>query len=266
MERDDEHFGVHRVTRRIAKGPIALIYEVEHEGNLRVVKVLNRLFSRAQDLREEFLDEAHRLVTLKNRFLIEGFEVGFTTDDRPYFVMERASRTVADLVAQARPTIGEALGIVDSVADALGYLHAKSLVHRDVKPKNIFLFDHDTPTAKLGDLGLARNFSYTLTTTGTAGYTAVELLEGRSVPQEFRMRADVYSLAVVAAELITGSMPPFHFRDRGQWSDQLPKDIATVLLSGMHNDPGNRCPDPMQFAADLRYACHESNATESHLL
>lgn len=104
---------------------------------------------------------------------------------------------------------------------------------------------------KLGDLGLVRNFRYSLTVAGTAPYAAVEIIEEREIPERFRSRADIYSLSVIATQLLSGDLPPFHFRDGGPWFDRFPPRVSSVLLKGMQNEPDERFETAGSFVAAL---------------
>jgi eukaryotic-like serine/threonine-protein kinase len=249
-------FGKYKVKRLMYLGPIASVFEVIHpNGETFVLKALNRQHRFSVDLRNEFADEAKRLIDLDHPSLIDGLHLDFAEEDIPYFVMEKADESLHEAISRAPFSSEMAIGALGSVADAIDFLHAKSLVHRDVKPHNIFMFGGQGPTrVKLGDLGLVRNFHYSLTVAGTAAYAAVEIIEEREVPEPFRSRTDVYSLAVIATQLLAGQLPPFHFRDGGQWFDRFHPSVASVLLKGMQNEPEQRFETAGGFVAELSSA------------
>jgi serine/threonine protein kinase len=167
---------------------------------------------------------------------------GITPSGHPYVIMELLTgQTLAGWMA-ARPaggavSVAEAAPIVNAVAVALDRVHVSGLVHRDLKPENVFL--REDGGATLIDFGLSRVVAGTdpppggleLTRAnqklGTATYMAPEqVLEARDVDT----RADVYSLGVIAYELLTGR-PPFI------------GDPSTVMRAHVKNDP----PPPTSF-------------------
>jgi eukaryotic-like serine/threonine-protein kinase len=241
------------VIRWMYTGPISSVFEVsDANGNLFVLKALNRQHRFSSDLRGEFIDEARRLIDLNHPALIDGLYFGLADDDLPFFVMERADESLFDTLQRGRLSTNSALHVVTQIGDALDYLHANSLVHRDVKPRNVFMFrKNNSEVVKLGDLGLVRNFHYTLTVAGTASYAAVETIEGRSVVEMFRSRSDIYSLSVIATQLLTGELPPLHFRNGGPWFDRVPGCVAEVLLRGMQNEPSERFVSGKEFVGAL---------------
>jgi eukaryotic-like serine/threonine-protein kinase len=254
----NEHveFGKYTVNRLMYVGPVASVFEVvDPNGKTLVLKALNRQHRFSVDLRNEFADEAKRLIGLDHPSLIDGLDFDFAEEDVPYFVMERADESLHEAISRAPFSSEMSIGALGAVADAIDFLHRKSLVHRDVKPHNIFMFGGHGPTrVKLGDLGLVRNFRYSLTVAGTAAYAAVEIIEEREVSEAFRSRADIYSLAVIATQLLAGQLPPFHFRDGGQWFDRFHPTVSSVLLKGMQNEPEQRFETAGGFVAELSSA------------
>ena len=249
--------GVYRVLSEFdTNGAIATVYVVEDDqGEQFALKRLNELWTSFPSLRNEFTDEASRLGELDTPHLINGYGLEFETGV-PFFTMELATETLQDsLRRHPRLPTEEVLKVLEAVSSAIDFLHAKDLVHQDVKPSNIFRFFVDGGwVTKLGDLGLTRNFEFTLTRAGSAPYAVVEVLDGRtaSYPPDIRRRADIYSLAVVAAELLTGGYVSFHFRTPGAWVGDLPVVLTEILLRGMHHEPAQRHASAGEFVAELR--------------
>ena len=177
---------------------------------------------------------------------------------------------------------GYAWNIVTQIASALDAAHAGGLIHGDVKPENIHLEasatagevtperagDHQPGRASLSDFGLSRTFSPSQITagpfTGTLDYAAPEQIEGHAVDG----RADLYSLACTAFELLCG-IPPFG-PDQGPTlmyaqlyasppaatarRPDLPAAVDPVLATALNKNPADRYPNCGQFAEALRAA------------
>src|SRR5262249_22253295 len=145
------------------------------------------------------------------------------------------------------------------VADGLRAVHAKGLLHRDIKPVNI-LWDREDDAAVLGDFGLATRAGGPPGLAGTPGYLAPELLE-----EPASVKSDVFALAATLYHLLTGA-PRFDAKDpyaslvqaRAGLPrplpalDGQPAGVEEVLRAGLEPDPRRR-PDPDAFLAELRH-------------
>jgi serine/threonine-protein kinase len=204
---------------RIGKGAMATVYKAKQNSLDRIVaiKVLPLKNSENPEFVERFHKEGKAAARLAHNNIVQAIDVGTTAENRHYFVMEYIEgKTLYDIMQP--PPVGEgrtfseneALDIMIQIADALAHAHQRSLIHRDVKPKNIIL----TPqgVAKLTDLGLARSTddkhaaeSEAGKAYGTPYYISPEQIRG-DVDIDFR--ADIYSLGATMYHLVTGR-PPF---------------------------------------------------------
>ncbi len=166
------------------------------------------------EARERFSREAEAAAQVKSPHVAQIFDHGVADDGVPFIVMELLEGEDVSRYVQAhgRPGLREIASIITQTCRALSRAHAKGLIHRDVKPANIYMCDVGTPErfVKLLDFGVAKvlgdNNSQTKSgaVTGTPVYMAPEQLLGA---KDLDHRADLWSVAVVAYELMTGRRP-----------------------------------------------------------
>ncbi|HEX8792914.1 MAG TPA: protein kinase [Polyangiaceae bacterium] len=161
---------------------------------------------------DRFVREVAVLAELRHPGIVRYVAHGTTASGEPYLAMEwLEGEDLADRLARAGLTIDESVRLTTRVADALAFAHARGIVHRDVKPSNIFLPGGDVDRATLLDFGIARRQfttraqTRTGTTLGTPGYMAPEQARGDRFVDP---RADLFSMGCVLFECLTGR-PPF---------------------------------------------------------
>lgn len=201
--------GRYRLTSRIAAGGMGEVWAAQDEVLQRrvAIKVMHPHTKDEFVFAERFRDEARHAAQLQSPFIVAVHDYG-EHDGLAYLVMELVDGpTVGQRLRTQGPLAPDVVrGIMIDVASALVVAHANGIVHRDVKPANI-LIDPDG-RAKLMDFGIARSaqgVSYTRTgeVLGTPEYISPEQAMGRAVTA----RSDVYSLGVVAHEMLTGVRP-----------------------------------------------------------
>ncbi|GAA3808669.1 serine/threonine-protein kinase [Nocardioides panacisoli] len=202
----------------IGRGGMADVYRATDVRLDRPVAV-KMLLSHASDqaARDRFIAEARTLAVLSHRGLVTLLDAGFGSGlvdhgppgvaplpDRPFLVMELVDGpSLAALIGQGPLPLDHVGSIAVQVAEALAYVHAQGVVHRDVKPANVLV---GPELVKLGDFGVARlveqttRHTQTGQTIGTAAYLAPEQVEGAEVSGA----TDVYSLGLVLLEAMTG--------------------------------------------------------------
>jgi serine/threonine protein kinase len=227
-----------------------------HLDRLVAIKVLPADAGKDPSFHERFTREARALARLSHPHILTVHDFG-QADGQSYFVMEYVDGTNLRQRLRAGPLPeAEAVRIVRQVCDALQYAHEEGIVHRDVKPENVFL--DKKGRVKIADFGIAKLLTrktgeFTLTgpwqVMGTFRYMAPEQLEN---PQELDQRADIYSVGVMLYELLTGSLPQGHFPLPSQ-KVAADRRLDAIVLKALEREPGAR----YQQAAEMKAALDE---------
>jgi eukaryotic-like serine/threonine-protein kinase len=193
--------GRYQLDGLIARGGMADVYRA---GDLRLQRPVAVKMLRDAKQAPRFDAEIHTLAQLRHPGIVSLLDAGTTPDGTPFLVLElRTEPTLEALLARGPLAPERVASIGRGLADALAYLHAQGVVHRDVKPGNVFVDEHDA--VRLTDFGIARvagaaSLTATGFTMGTARYLAPEQLESRSVTPA----VDVYALGLVMIECLSG--------------------------------------------------------------
>jgi TonB family protein len=266
MSRSPRKFGRYVVEQEIGDGAMGRVYRCSDPLMKRLVAVktvkqeyLTR--ETAEDYLRRFRREAQAAGRLSHPHIVAIYDVGET-----YFVMEYLEGTTlqAVLAERGKLPLDEALGLLTPLADALDYAHRSSIVHRDIKPANVMVLDDGRP--KLMDFGVARLESSVATASGhffgSPSYMAPEQVSGAEVTN----RADLFSFAVLAYEVITGRRP---FEGESitavmyrvvnedpppprQWDFDLPASYDAIFRRALDKDPAARYPDAASLVAALQ--------------
>src|SRR5262245_1827991 len=193
---------------------MAVVYLVEHQTLLKrfAAKVLSAELASSEDARARFTQEAHAASQLDHENIVTISDFGVTADHRPYFVMELLrGKTLDERLAEGPMTIEEVVAVAVPVARALAHAHVEGIVHRDVKPENIFLVQRSQGRwgVKVVDFGIAKTpVNPKLTrmgeTLGSPLFMAPEMIRG---DDDVDQRADVYSFGVVLYLMLCGRLP-----------------------------------------------------------
>mgnify|MGYP002780373691 CR=1 FL=1 len=217
-----DSIGGFQLTRLLGRGGMGAVYEAIDPdlGRAVAVKVMLPSMATNKDAREQFLREARTVAAVKHDHVVTIFRVG---EERgiPYLAMELlAGESLADRCRRSPLAIGETVRVVREVAAGLAAIHTSGVIHRDVKPDNIWL-ESPGGRAKLLDFGLARRWEDAPplgSMAGTLVYMAPEQAKGSPVDH----RSDLFALGVVAYRLLTGRVP---------FAGDSMKEIVDTLLT-----------------------------------
>jgi serine/threonine-protein kinase len=252
-----KRFGRYEVQREIGEGAMGRVYRCFDPMMKRIVavKTVKKEFL-TRDTREEYLRrfrrEAQAAGRLSHPNIVSVFDVG-----EDYFVMEYLEGSPLQVILRDRGQIpvDEAVRILTPLADALDYAHRSGIVHRDIKPGNVFVLADGRP--KLMDFGVAHLESSSMTAQGhffgSPSYMAPEQVSGGQVAAA----ADLFSLGVVAYEMLTGHRPfegasitAIMYRVVNedapaprQWDFDLPPVFDDIFKRALGKSPAERYPD-----------------------
>jgi predicted Ser/Thr protein kinase len=280
-----EKIGRYQVLERVGKGGMGVLYRgfdpvLDREV---AIKLMHADFSEdTEQMRPRFYREARAAAKLNHRNIVTIFEFA-EESNVPYIVMEFLKGTPLGARMHAQPplTIDDKLNVVAQLCDGLSYAHEQGVVHRDVKPDNVFILEDGS--VKLLDFGIAKLTTSTLTrqgdVLGSASYMSPEQVGGS---ESVDGRADVFSTGVVLYELLTGKKPfegdsptavivkilkddpnPIDAAATG-----LPADVIAAAMKALQKDPANRFQTADAMSRELqniRKGLHPSVSKPSNM-
>jgi eukaryotic-like serine/threonine-protein kinase len=273
--------GEFRILQRIGTGGMGSVYKAEQPEMNRMVaiKILHPKLTNRQDLASRFRREARAMAQLTHPNTVKVFNYGELEDGSLYFVMEfLEGRNLNRVVKRDGPlSVERAVPILIQVCGALQEAHGAGIIHRDLKPENIFLSKQmgleEYP--KVLDFGLAkvteqqmRPGSVNLTQEGMVFGTPEFMSPEQAQGQPLEATSDIYSLAVILYEALTGKLP-FDARSPMEYiqkhvveppipvSDRVPglkfpKGLDEVIAQALAKSPRDRYQSAIEFAASLR--------------
>jgi serine/threonine-protein kinase len=260
--------GRYDVIERVGRGGMGVLYRGKDPVLDRevAIKVMAGDFSADAGARARFFREARAAARLQHRNIVTIYEFAEDEQGTPYIAMEfLRGRSLAARMSAAPPlTLVQKLDIVTQLCTGLHYAHEQGIVHRDVKPANIWV--QDDGTVKLLDFGIAKIAASTMTSSGSvlgsAAYMAPEQVSGRDIDG----RADVFAAGVVLYELVAGRKPfegdaptavmmkiikeaPPPLRT---FAPDIPVSLVNAVNRALQKDPDGRFVHAGDFAAELR--------------
>lgn len=275
--------GTYRIIRVLGEGGMGRVYEAQHtriSQKLYAIKVLHPEFTRDSDILARFQREAEAAACLSHPAAVGVFDVARTSQGWPYLVCEHLTGLdLAELIKARGPlsmTTAQHIGL--QLCGALAEAHSKGVIHRDLKPQNIFVlgkFEHgvaEHPHAKVLDFGLSRilngpntaNLTRTGVILGTPSYMSPEQARGERADN----RTDVYGVGAVLYAAVTG-VAPFRCETPqatilavmnedparpSKLNSKVPPRLELVIQRAMAKDVNQRYPDMDALGADLEHA------------
>ena len=262
--------GPYRITERIGRGGMATVFKAHHDALARYVaiKVLPEFLAEQEGFEERFQLEAVAIAHLRHPSILAVYDYG--EEDGNHYIVEEfvEGGTLSDRMGRVH-SLEETVSILSPIASALDYAHARGVLHRDVRPSNIMLTADGTPI--LGDFGLAQMMGASdarLTLTGMIVGTPEYMAPEQCAGQDIEATADVYSLAVVAYQMLTGQVPFTAATPAAvivaQMRAELPPPRSvnpnlseaseSALLKGLARQPADRWPTAGELVGALASA------------
>ncbi|MEZ4338219.1 MAG: serine/threonine-protein kinase [Sandaracinaceae bacterium] len=280
IDRDDtgllgQRVDGHRLVSVLGAGGTGVVFRAEGDDGAIAVKVLRKKHGPDSDAAQRFLRES-RLEGLRHPNIVTVRSAGLLEDGRPYLTMEllRGESLERRLGREVQLPIEDAVRITREVLAGLGAAHEAGVVHRDVKPANVFLAETGEGTvAKLLDFSVARvaaqggaRVTATGDIVGTPLYLAPEQATGVKTQDH---RVDVWAAGVLLYHLLTGE-PPFASkqlaelilkivsetpRDPRSIRDEIPEPLAEVVRRALKKPVSERYASAREMARALSDAC-----------
>ena len=260
-------FGRYRLVELLGRGGMGEVWRAYDNEIDRVValKMLLPHISQDPDYEKRFRREARAAARLDDPHVVPIYDVG-EIDGRLYVTMRLIDGTDLHTLLESGPLdTHRAVAIIEQIASALQRAHRTGLVHRDVKPSNILIDENDF--AYLIDFGIARTAEETgVTATGAAIGTWAYMAPERFNTGEIHPSSDIYALACVLYECLTGQQPfPGNTLEQvasghiftapprpSEKSRTVPTALDQVIATGLAKQPADRYPTAIEMAAAAR--------------
>jgi serine/threonine-protein kinase len=257
----------YRIEGMLGKGGMGAVY-VAYDQTLQLRVAVKENLSVSPDSERQFHREASLLASLRHPNLPRVTD-HFILEGRQYLVMDFIEGEDLHSRSQRQPsTVDEVLRWADALCDALTYLHTRQppIIHRDIKPANVRLLEDGS--VKIMDFGIARSLetesrlTQTGVALGTAGYLAPEQLSGKPLDQ----RTDLFSLGVLAYEMVTGQRPfagpnlsnvIYQILNQepvpaGERNPACPDALSHAIMKALAKDPDDRYRTVREFGQALK--------------
>ena len=278
--------GRYYIERKIGEGGMGVVFAARHaviEKPL-AIKVLKKEVARDPATIKRFVQEAKAATRIGHPCIVDVTDFGTTPDGMTYSVMEYVDgTTLSQAIKRNAPmALPRLVPIVAQIGRALGAAHDKGIVHRDLKPENVFLLNRDgrRDFVKIVDFGIAKvtpvdgnkgdgpRLTRAGAVFGTPEYMAPEQAAGRP---DTDARVDVYALATILYEMLTGKVPhksesmvrtlamqmldPIEPPSKLRPDLKISPELERVVMTGLAKKREQRYPNMADFITDLERAC-----------
>ncbi|MCX6929063.1 MAG: serine/threonine-protein kinase, partial [Verrucomicrobia bacterium] len=220
LEKPGDRIGRYKLLQKLGEGGCGVVYMAEQQEPVkrRVALKVIKLGMDTQEVIARFEAERQALALMDHPNIAKVLDGGATSTGRPYFVMELVRGTPINRYCdENRLTTRKRLELFILICQAIQHAHQKGVIHRDIKPTNILVADHDgVPVPKVIDFGIAKATAGQTLTDKTL-FTAFDQFIGTPAymsPEQAKLsgldidtRSDIYSLGVLLYELLTGRTP-----------------------------------------------------------
>jgi serine/threonine protein kinase len=265
----------YEVLEKMGEGGMGAVYKVRHRriGTFHVIKVIRASLQGSGDLGERFIREATTAMQLRHPNLVEVTDYHVTDDGTAYIVMEFIKGVnLGEALARAHGPLDYrfVVNIAQQALAALGYMHRKKKVHRDISPDNFILArdDDGNPHIKLIDLGISKSAEQQTLTKSNAFIGKVSYAPPEQFGGDSDARSDLYAFGVMLYELLTNSRPivganplavmASHVRDlprpfaASDPSNRVPENVRAIVMKALEKDRSARWQTAQEFAAALQ--------------
>jgi serine/threonine-protein kinase len=270
----------YRVVRQIGEGGMGVVLECEHttSGKRVAIKWLHPKLASEPDAGERFVREARAAARVRHPNVVDVYDV-VQEREAVFLVMELLEgEPLTALLERAQLPVPNLIALLIEAMRGVSAAHKQGVVHRDIKPDNIFLCripDRSTPCPKVLDFGISKleheNLRITATgmALGTPLYMSYEQLQGS---RDVDARTDVYAFAVILYEALTGQ-PPFFADTFSELMVKLateqvpstkallpevPTELDAIVLRALAKDRAQRTPSLLAFISELEPFASES--------
>ena len=273
--------GKYEILGKLREGGMGAIYKVRHRllDEIRVIKVMRPQILSNEEMKRRFVEEARTATKLKHPNICTIYDFALDEDGTAYLVMEFIDGvTLADLFRTPDPPgLAVTLEVAHQALLALGYLHRRNVVHRDIAPDNLMLTSDEEgrPLIKLIDLGIAKALdskSGDMTSTGVflgkLKYASPEQYGALPAGEKIDGRSDLYCLGVVIYELLTGVrpftgdtpaemlrshlfQPPLPFSQTDP-AGKVPPDLRAAIMKALEKKREDRFASAEEFDREIQ--------------
>jgi serine/threonine protein kinase len=270
-----DQIGRYRILDELGRGATGVVYRAQDPAIGRIIAIKTIRLSDFTDeaererLRERLFREAQSAGILSHPNIVTIYDIS-EENGLAYIYMEFVDGPPLEKILNStEPLLPDGLlSILRQIALALDYAHKKGIVHRDIKPANILI--HESTLAKITDFGVAKILSQQMTQSGvmmgTPNYMSPEQVQGHAVDG----RADQFSLAVIAYEVLTGEkpfvadhLPSLLYRivredpvPPQRLNPTLSPQVEVVLRKALSKNASERYPTAVEFVEALADACN----------